>query len=183
MTPRELLDCASRLIALHRYRGADANDLIALLNRLPRRQYGQWESLCKEGEAGDELFFLLRGAVEVLKEDTGGQERPLGTIKAPAILGHMSLVDRSARSATCRAMGPVVVATLDRAGFDALFDEHTAEGSTLRRLLAASIADQLAQANAHLRDLIAPADGDVSDAQVMTVKGHLRGWHVAEPAR
>jgi len=183
MNQADLLDCASELLALHAFRGADEHDLLALLNQCALRELEAGTVLCEEDTPGEELYFLLEGTVEVLKRDPRGQDRSLGVIEAPAILGHMSLVDRSKRSATCRAGEALLVAALDRPRFNHLFGAPSAEGSALRRLLAASIADQLARGNARLRALIAPDEEEISAEQVMAVEGQFSGWDVWGPDR
>ena len=122
-------------------------------------------------------------------------------MKAPSLVGHMSLVDRSPRSASCIAMGKTVCASLDRRKYDTLLTETSARGMALRRLLLASLTKQLADANSRIRGLIegegtriaAPAAGtkqtgagvgevedfDVSHTDILKVAGVLEGWDIS----
>ena len=66
----------------------------------------------------------------------------------------MSVIDGSKRSATCLANGPVEVVKLNRAQVDDLISEGSVAGTALRRLLIASLCDQLSSANGFVRKLV-----------------------------
>ena len=66
----------------------------------------------------------------------------------------MSVIDGSRRSATCRANGPVEVVTLERFQVDELIAEGSVAGVALRRLLIASLCDQLTNANGFVRKIV-----------------------------
>jgi CRP-like cAMP-binding protein len=193
MSPEHLLERAIALLDIHPFPGADARELLTLLQSCSQRSYNPGAVLCQEDDPGVEMFFLLLGEVEVLKRDPKGVDRLLGTIRAPALLGHMSLVDRSARSATCVARGDAVIAALDRQRFNHFFGQPSPEGRALRRLLAASIADQLARGNQRLRVMIDDGEAletedtvtrdDVTQEEVMALEGQFEGWDVWGPDR
>jgi len=66
----------------------------------------------------------------------------------------MSVIDGSRRSATCQANGPVEIVKLRRAQVDELIAEGSVAGVALRRLLIASLCDQLSNANGFVRKLV-----------------------------
>ncbi len=71
------------------------------------------EPLCKEGEDATDLFVLLEGQISVERQDpVSGDPRTLIRIEAPSLVGHMALIDRSSRSATCIADTEVRVTSL-----------------------------------------------------------------------
>lgn len=145
---------AKRLVANHPFPGASHAALERLMSQGEVRKLGAWEVLCDEGESGDEMWFLLRGRVEVQRKDLMGQARPLGIIDAPALIGHMSLVDRSPRSATCVAQTDVELVVVNSTVYDRLLSEASLSGSSLRRLLLSSLCGQLVSANAQIRQLV-----------------------------
>ena len=77
----------------------------------------------------------------------------------------MALIDKSKRSATCQALGEVEVVVIAEDVYQRLFDEPSAIGTTLRRLLLSSLCCQLTGANAYFRDLI----GNLSEQRESTV--------------
>src|SRR5688572_19721361 len=74
--------------------------------------------LFREGDAGDGLYLLVSGEVNVVKLGAEG-EHLLAKLEAGAVLGEMSLITSDARSATGRAVGDVIVLRLPAAGFRA----------------------------------------------------------------
>lgn len=145
---------ARALVASHAFVGATVADLVQFLEHCREVRYEDGDALCWERSAGQELMVLVGGMVSVQKRDARGGDRELARVRAPALIGHMSLVDGSPRSATCRAAGVVVCRVLDRGRYLRLIEEPGPVGSTLRRLLLSSLHKQLSRANAYLRKLV-----------------------------
>ena len=62
-------------------------------------EFAPGETLCVEGEPGNEVFILLAGEVRILKKDGVG-EKLIGTEKAGGFIGEMAVLDPAPRSAT-----------------------------------------------------------------------------------
>jgi hypothetical protein len=62
-------------------------------------EYAPGQTLCVEGEPGNEVYILLKGEVRILKRDGAG-EKFIGTEKAPGFIGEMAVLDPAPRSAT-----------------------------------------------------------------------------------
>jgi CRP-like cAMP-binding protein len=89
--------------------------------------------LIREGEAGDAFFVLASGAVEVTVGGTVvGQQRGAG-----AAFGEIALLRDVPRSATVRAIEPVVAVVIARVDF---LDALTGQGRSRR--LAERVADE-----------------------------------------
>lgn len=155
---------AAELVARHLYPGAEAADVAAVLERGRRARFQPGTRLCREGDPGDTMFVVLEGRVQVLLKDGEGNDRQLAVVEPPALLGHVTLVDRSPRSASCVALDTVDVVTLDGATYDAAVREPSHIGSALRRLLIASLVGQLSSGNARIRDVIEGRDRGVVPA-------------------
>jgi len=77
--------------------------------------------LCREGESGNSMFFILSGTVEVVKAMGTSEERVLSFISTGDYVGEMSLLDSHGhRVATVRTLTPVSLLELTRADFDNL---------------------------------------------------------------
>jgi CRP/FNR family cyclic AMP-dependent transcriptional regulator len=182
MNADQLRESAAALLAAHPLAGDDADSLARILADCRQRTVRPGGLLCREGQGGTELYFLLRGEVEVLKRDPEGFSRELSVIPAPALLGHMSLVDRSARSATCRAVSDVVVAALPYQDYLRLYTDPGEAGQALRRLLIASMVDQLDRGNRTLAGLISPAsapppeEDKLNSQELLALSGEFEGW-------
>lgn len=189
-----LLDHAQRLLDAHPSRGVTPRSLAAVFSsaRINRLQDGH--AVCTKGDPGDAMYFLMKGSVRVQRRDPKGRMRELATIQAPALFGHMALIDNSPRSASCIAVGESIIATLDRATYNGVLNEPTTRGTALRRVLLASLTRQLVGANGRIADLIRPPapkrttegslsldeteDFDVTNSDIMRVSGVLDGWKI-----
>lgn len=190
MNAAQLIPVARALLRSHSARGARPDDLAEALSAGRPASLDDGAQLCREGEASDALFVLLRGRVQVTRADSEGTDRELATIQAPALIGHMGLVDGSARSATCTARGPLVLLSIDGATFRALLGRPDDAGAAMRSLILTSLIQQLSTANDKVRDLLqqvddgSPAQGRapgkrlVQEEDVLRLAGVLDGWSV-----
>jgi CRP-like cAMP-binding protein len=145
---------ARSAVATHPFPGASQVALQRVIARGVHAAYEDGTVLCEEGSPGEDLFFLISGNISVQRKDAGGTNRVLTDSTQPHIFGHMAVIDGSRRSATCTAQGPVELVTLSRVEFDRLLSESSIPGTALRRLLIASLCDQLSNANEFVRSLV-----------------------------
>jgi len=145
---------AKRIVAHHSFPGASHAAIQRVLNKGEYKSLPHGADLCVEGDPGDEIFFLVRGNITVLRKDINGEDRVLSDMTCPCVFGHMAVVDGSRRSATCRANGPVEMVVLHRRSVDLLITEGSVAGVALRRLLIASLCDQLCSANGFVRKIV-----------------------------
>ena len=89
-------------------------ELVALAASLRERGLKRGQVLVREGETGEEMFVVLRGAMVVSKAVTGRVEQVLARIGPGEFFGEMSLFDRSPRSATVQADSEATLLALDR---------------------------------------------------------------------
>jgi CRP-like cAMP-binding protein len=80
------------------------------------KQYGDGESIIREGEPGDCMYVVQEGSVEVVKATAEG-EAVLAVLEPGDVFGEMSLFTRAARSSSVRARGGARVLTVDKRGF------------------------------------------------------------------
>ena len=182
-----LLDHAQRLLNAHPSRGVNVQSLAAVFQSARIDRLTDGESICAEGEPGDAMWFLIKGAVRVQRRHPNGTMRELAVIAAPALLGHMALIDNSPRSAACIAKDETILATLNRVTYNRVLSEPSSRGTALRRILLASLTRQLVGANAQITELIRPPeptaeesveDFDISNTDIMSVSGVLDGWKI-----
>ncbi|MFH1808436.1 MAG: cyclic nucleotide-binding domain-containing protein [Pseudomonadota bacterium] len=76
------------------------------------REYESGEVIIREGDAGDALYILVQGEVEVLRRDPRGADHSLAVLTVPDFFGEMSLIDKEHRSATVRTRTRVTALTL-----------------------------------------------------------------------
>lgn len=78
--------------------------------------YHDREVIVRQGEAGDGLFVIQAGQLEILSENHGRETR-LRVAGEGELIGEMAVFEREVRSATVRALGEARVLTIDRRNF------------------------------------------------------------------
>lgn len=78
--------------------------------------YHDREIIVRQGEAGDGLFVIQEGQLEILSESDGRETR-LRVAGKGELIGEMAVFERQVRSATVRALGEARVLTVDRKNF------------------------------------------------------------------
>ena len=123
---------ALRSVPLFAYLEPDTVGVIAAHGQLRVFEAGQM--LFRQGDTGDSLYVILRGALRVFQSDEHGVELNLGTLQAGASLGELALLDGGPRSASVAALEPATCFVLGREAF--LAQLHQSPG-----LLAAMLAN------------------------------------------
>lgn len=190
MLPEEARIQALRLLKQYPYPGAEVDGIMELISSGYRMEFSHGQTICSEGEPAACMYVLTYGKVGVEKKDFGGRSRRVATMPSPSIFGHMSMVDGSARSATCVAEGIVSVVVIDRETYQNLITSPRAVGRTLRRMLLSSLTDQLSRGNRRIRELTggpdtpapdqaAHAQREITEEELNEISSELEGWRRA----
>ena len=81
------------------------------------RTYRKGQLLCVENDPGESLIVLKRGAVAVYRTSQSGERAMLTVLRPPWVLGEVSLLDGSPRSASAEAIEDCTTLALSRAAF------------------------------------------------------------------
>lgn len=90
------------------------------------------DDIVVEGEHGDALYVITRGAVVVSRRVQGGESEPLARLGEGDFFGEAALLGDPVRNATVTADDAATVLRLQRAEVLALTDEHPEIGARLR---------------------------------------------------
>jgi CRP/FNR family transcriptional regulator, cyclic AMP receptor protein len=101
-------------------------------------EVGSGHSLFREGEAGDTMFVVIEGAVEVSRD---GQV--IETIGAGEIIGELALIDTGPRSASATTATPSRLVCVGKEEFTFLVQEHP----TFALQVMTVMAERLRRAN------------------------------------
>lgn len=134
-------------------KGTDADTLMALASCIREKSFAAGEKIFNQGDSGDELFMIRRGAVRIVLPLDGGKTHHLATFARGDFFGDMSFLDHAARSADAVALTATDVYVLPRTGFDTVADDHPAVGKKVFARLARALAMRLRQTDAELRAL------------------------------
>jgi len=111
------------------------------------------DAIVEEGEEGTAVFLLLQGRINIERRHLfqGGKPQILATLEPGETFSEMSLVDRQARSATCRAIEPVVVLRIENELLETFIAQTPDIGLHLMRNLAAQLAMRLRNLDAKMQ--------------------------------
>ena len=185
---------AELLLMTNPCRGISLDALAEVLSALEVSNLPDGAPLCRQGDPGNELWILVQGSIRVHRDEADGTSRDLVVMPAPAMVGHMALVDDQPRSAHCSASGETTLLTMNRELYQVMLKEKTNRGTALRRLLLTSLTRQLQGATQRIKELQNPTDsqGDgyqLSEAMVSRRNDELReiasvlnGWGTTAPS-
>jgi MFS superfamily sulfate permease-like transporter len=132
--------------------GLDAGELASLRRSLQRAELNADEVLFREGDPGDRLYVLARGAVSILVHG-GGQQRRIVTFAPGAVFGEAAMLDGAPRSATATVVEDAVVYSLSRRELDALARGDPELANKLLVNLGRHLSARLRQTTDTLREL------------------------------
>src|SRR6185503_11449202 len=79
------------------------------------RTYRKGQLLFVEGDPGESLIILRRGAVACFRTAPTGERAVLSVVRPPDVIGEVSLLDAATRSASAEAIEDCQALTLSRA--------------------------------------------------------------------
>jgi small-conductance mechanosensitive channel/CRP-like cAMP-binding protein len=113
----------------------EPGELEKLAGRSTIHRYGSGEYICHAGEAGDSMYVILAGDVQVLLKD-GVNEPVVAELRRGDSFGEMSLLTGEPRSASVRAEKDVIVLRIDRADFARILMQNPTVAEHLSQVLA-----------------------------------------------
>ncbi|HEY8993109.1 MAG TPA: mechanosensitive ion channel family protein [Lacunisphaera sp.] len=127
--------------------------LQALATGLVPRLFAAGDIVVRRGEAGESMFVLMEGLLEVRTDAAGqGTDQPLAVIQPGEFLGEMSLLTGEPRMATVRALTDAVAWEVTKAQMEPVLRSDPAFAAVLARVLAERQAK-----NARAQGVAAPA--------------------------
>jgi CRP-like cAMP-binding protein len=120
-------------------------------------------TVLRQGERDQGLLVLVEGVAEVFKDDGEGGDVDIATLRAPSVIGEMSLITERPHSATIRARTRCSFQVLTRSQFDRLLKSESLAAYKLITTLAGVIAGRLISMDAKFVDLARRRDDPRSD--------------------
>jgi CRP-like cAMP-binding protein len=96
--------------------------------------------LFRQGEAGDALYLVVSGRLQVVAERDDGHEVRLGEAGPGESVGEMALLSGEARMASARADDDTGLLRLSRSGYEALMAAHPKAMAVFARTMASRLA-------------------------------------------
>jgi len=112
---------------------------VAQLCRSSRRVHAvPGERVIEEGAPGDSLYIILSGELEITKRDAD-REIVLAKRKAGEAVGEMSLLERTPRSASARAVQPSALLEISPGAFQSVLEANPSTAMTVLRTVASRL--------------------------------------------
>jgi CRP-like cAMP-binding protein len=95
-----------------------SDDLSQLAKKIETIKLDEPRDIIREGDEGTTLFLIVHGNVQVLKSNDAGEQMHVATLGPGDVFGEVALLDRVARTATCRNEARAVLLAVDRDQFN-----------------------------------------------------------------
>jgi NTE family protein len=105
------------------FAGLDRRAIARILGRLARRRFDAEQHLCRQGDAGDSLYLIMDGLVEIWLEEES-ERRLIARLRPGDAVGEMSLLTGAPRAASVVAAVPTEILELDAGTFAGVLAEH-----------------------------------------------------------
>lgn len=109
----------------------------------------------REGDAGAEVFIVLSGELEVLKQSQRGEQARVAILGPGDWFGEMSVIDVHPRSASVRALADSQLVTMSLAALEVLRQRDVSAYAAIVLGLAREMSRRLRVADGLLADLVA----------------------------
>jgi CRP/FNR family cyclic AMP-dependent transcriptional regulator len=157
---------AAALKAMDLCRTLSGVELDAIAAIVQTRNVAAGKDLFREGDAGDGLFVVISGEINVTKRIPDG-EHLLARLGPGGVLGEMSLVTADARSETGRTLVDTRVLHMPAAGFRALLGADSVAAHKVVAAIAELLARRLAAMNGVVLELTAKAGIPAADVPAL----------------
>jgi ABC-type multidrug transport system fused ATPase/permease subunit len=116
---------AARLRTIPLFAALDADALVAVTDRLSVERFDADEDVVRQGDAGEKLFLVRSGRLDVLVGENGDARR-VNELREGDYFGERALLTGEPRSATVRATAPCELYSLARVDFLRLLEREQA---------------------------------------------------------
>lgn len=147
MDARLPLEPSDALTGVEMFSGLEPEERRRVIAAAVPCTYRKGEVLCEEGDPGDSLIVLKRGAIAVYRTSPSGERALLTVVRPPNVFGEVSLLDGSARSASAEAIEDCTALALSRVAFLDLVHSHPSILDAVMRSLG-SLIRRLTEMNA-----------------------------------
>jgi hypothetical protein len=133
------------LRALHIFEGLGDGELRKLARLFTQKLYRANERIFGRGDSGEEAFVVLRGQVEIRREDSS---RPIATFGSGQIFGEIAFLDGAPRTAMAVASQPSILLVMQRQAFNEVIQREPHLGMVVMRNVAIELSKRLRRASA-----------------------------------
>jgi CRP-like cAMP-binding protein len=131
-----------------------------------RRVYRKGKYIIQEGDSGDELFIILNGEIEIIKNTLQNEQYTVTTLNSDmgsVNVGEIALIDNDRRSASVVAKTDCECLVITRDDFIKFGDENPKAGLAITRSIASQICAYLRKSNSDIITLFSALVEEISE--------------------
>jgi len=110
--------------------------------------------LFREGDEGRLMYIILSGRVAISIHTADGEDVEVSQVGEGSFFGEMSILEKDARSATCRTIADCVLLSLDGRSFNKLMDHEPAAAVKIMQKMLNTATARLRKTGAFLSDMV-----------------------------
>jgi CRP/FNR family transcriptional regulator len=126
-------------------------DAVAEICKIQTHQWGEY--VFHEGDVGDRLYLIARGAIRLSRMVPGSGEEAITILKKGAVFGEMAVFDASRRSTDAIVDMRCELVTITRSDFEALLDSNHDLAYKVLRSVIRLISTRLRATNDSLQSI------------------------------
>ena len=111
------------------------------------------EYVFREGDEGDRLYLITKGAVRISRNVPGTGEEAITVLKKGACFGEMAMLDPSTRSTDAIVDSRCELLTIARSDFEALMESDRELAYKVLRAIIRLLSERLRQTNENLKSI------------------------------
>jgi len=152
----------------------DEKDLIDLASAASMSELAEGEVLFDEGDAADDIMFVMSGSIRLTCEMGDGPDIVVGYVESGDILGEMAVIDPAPRSAAARAAQPSVVLHVPSDAFNDFLSQGHPVAQKLLRGVRTMMTQRIRTLNERIEALFLIDAESGSDEEIQSMGIRLR---------
>ncbi|HOQ13068.1 MAG: Diguanylate cyclase DosC [Spirochaetes bacterium ADurb.Bin218] len=129
-------------------------DLHFIASHMRQITFKAGDILFQEGDPGEEMFVVIKGGVSVFIKDQEEQELVLTEVREGNYFGEMSIIEKSCRSATCRATEDTLLLALHADSFSKIIEVIPEAASSIMNRMLSIIVKRLMRTGAFITQMV-----------------------------
>ena len=145
--------------------GNDREMMTKLAGLCGHKSFPSGKYIIREGHFGDELFIILNGEIEIIKNTLQNEPYTVTTLSSDAgcvYVGELALIDNDRRSASVMASTDCDCLLINRDDFIRFGDDNPLAGLAITRIIATQLAEKIRKANTDVITLFSALVDEVS---------------------
>lgn len=118
-------------------------ELIKVVNSLDSHHFSLGEIICREGDAGNSLYIIIKGTVKVFIEGVAGEKIEITQLTAGDFFGEVGLLTGSTRQASVMALDDTDLLEISREEIEKIEKEHPHVSEVLQGFYKKRVLDKI----------------------------------------